>query len=115
MARYTGVFTVNVKLEIFPEVILGIVDYCDLEVLYNTGDYMMVREKPEQVSLQQLTTLEIKLEMATATANSVRFQVVAKNDELALTPDNHCRQIFDLITQLINRNSNWQVLDSLTF
>lgn len=115
MARYTGVFTVEVRLEIFPEVMMGIIDYCELEILYNTGDYMMAREKIDRIPLQQLTTLEVKLEMATATAKSVRLQIVTQNDELALTSDNHCHQLFDLITQLIHRNSNWQVLDSLTF
>ncbi|MDJ0555225.1 MAG: hypothetical protein QNJ68_12445 [Microcoleaceae cyanobacterium MO_207.B10] len=113
MARYTGLFTVAVNVENILLIITEILDDCDCKIVYNQGDYLMARESKGQVSLAQLVTVEITFDTVTATSEKKRMMIIVRNEELPLKLDNHCRQIFILLTGLIAENPNWKVLDSI--
>ncbi len=113
MARYTAIFTVAVKIENLQPIFTEILTYCGCEILYNRGDYLMAREFPGQVSFSKLVTIEITFDRLTNTTEKTRMNIVIRNEELPLRLDNHCRQVFDLLTELIVENSNWKLLDSI--
>ncbi|NES72754.1 MAG: hypothetical protein F6K24_49940 [Okeania sp. SIO2D1] len=112
MARYTGVFTVAVDVENIQLILTDILSSCGFEVVYIRGNYLMASEVHGQVIFSQLVTIEINVAIAT-TAEKTRINIVVRNEEIPLKSDNHCRQKFDLLTQSIIENSNWEFIESI--
>jgi len=73
----------------------------------------MARELPGQVSIPKLVTAEVLIEQNTSSDSEVRMNFVIKNEELPLKTNNHCRQMFELVTQSIMSNRNWRLLESM--
>jgi hypothetical protein len=113
MARYTCSFTVAVGVERLRQLLVEILHSCNLDIMHDTSDYMMARERPGQISFSKLATVEVLIDKTTATETSTRMDLVIKNEELPLQLDNHCRQIFDLVKQSIKENRNWQMVENL--
>jgi hypothetical protein len=113
MARYTCSFTVAVALEHLKEILVDVLQACNLEIIYAVGDYMMAREAPGQVSFAKLVTVEVLVDKSTATNTETRINFVIKNEELPLQVDNHCRQMFELVTQAIVNNRHWRLIESV--
>lgn len=113
MARYTGFFVVAVALEDLREMLTEILQSCNLEIMYETPSSIICREKIGSASLAQLVIVEVVFDTATATPTETKMTVVAKNDELPLQMDNHCRQMFELLSQLIVDNRQWDLLESI--
>ncbi len=113
MARYTCSFTVTVDVDSLRQLLIEVLQSCNLDIIYDAGDYMMAREHPGQVSFSKLVTVEVLIDKTTATATATRLNLVIKNEELPLQVDNHCHQIFELVNQAIVENRNWQFVESV--
>ena len=113
MARYTCSFTVAVGVERLRQLLVEILQSCNLDIMHDTSDYMMARERPGQISFSKLATVEVLIDKTTSTETSTRMDLVIKNEELPLQLDNHCRQIFDLVKQSIKENRNWQMVENV--
>lgn len=113
MARYTCSFTVAVPIEILRQLLVEVLQACNLDIIYDAGDYMMAREIPGQVSFAKLVTVEVLIDKTTASNTETRMNLVIKNEELPLQVDNHCHQMFELVSQAIADNRNWQLIESL--
>lgn len=113
MARYTGFFIVAVPMDRLRHSLIEILESCNLDIIYNTGDSLMARELPGQVSIPKLVTAEVLIEQNTSSDSEVRMNFVIKNEELPLKTNNHCRQMFELVTQSIMSNRNWRLLESM--
>ena len=117
MARYTGLFTVAIDSKNMELILKEILDYCNCEILYSRGEYLMAREFPGQVSFAQLVTVEITFNRTFHTPENtpekIQIDIVVRNEELALKSDNHCRKMFILLSRLIAGNSNWELLESI--
>lgn len=113
MARYTCSFTVAVSSERLQHLLLEVLQDCNLDVIYDTRDYMMARELPGQVSFAKLVTVEVLIDKTTATETETRINLVIKNEELPLQVDNHCHQMFELVKQTIIDNRQWQLIESV--
>lgn len=112
MARYTGFFIVAVPIDRLRQLLMDVLESCNCEIIYDTGDYMMAREVPGQVSFTKLVTIEVLIDRPSDGIDEVRMNFVVKNEELPLHYDNHCRQMFDLVWQTIEENRQWQLLES---
>jgi len=113
MARYTGFFIVAVPIDRHRQSLIEILESCNLDIIYNTGDSVMAREIPGQVSISKLVTAEVLIEKNTASESEVRMNFVIKNEELPLQTNNHCRQMFELVSHSIMNNNNWRLLESM--
>ena len=113
MARYTCSFTVAVSVDHLRQLLVEFLHACNLEIIYDTGDYMMARESPGQVSFTKLVTVEVLIDRTTATDTETRINLVIKNEELPLQVDNHCYQMFELVNRAITENRNWQLVESI--
>ena len=113
MARYTYSFTVAAPITLLRPLLVEILQACNLEILYDTNDYMMSRENPGQVSFAKLVTVEVLIDKTTATDTETRTKLVFKNEELPLRFDNHCHKMFELVNQAIVDNRDWQLLESI--
>ncbi|MGL5082294.1 MAG: hypothetical protein ACRC8A_12485 [Microcoleaceae cyanobacterium] len=113
MARYTGYFAVAVGIEVLRQLLLELLEDCNLEITYQTPSSIISRENIGQVSIPQLVTVEVVFNTATATDSETRMTLVAKNEELPLQFNNHCRQMFDLLSQNIINNRHWDLLESI--
>ncbi|WP_449419268.1 hypothetical protein [Phormidium nigroviride] len=113
MARYTGFFIVAVPIERLRQLVIEILVSCDLDIIYDSGDYLMARELPGQVSIPKLVTAEILIDKSSNSQSEVRMDLVIKNEELPLKFNNHCRQMFELVSELIVKNRHWQLLESM--
>ncbi|WP_341740107.1 hypothetical protein [Microcoleus sp. CAWBG640] len=113
MARYTGFFIVAVPIDRLRHSLIEILESCNLDIIYNTGDSLLARELPGQVSIPKLVTAEVLIEQNTSSDSEVRMNFVIKNEELPLKTNNHCRQMFELVTQSIMSNRNWRLLESM--
>lgn len=111
MARYTCLFTVALPIDNLRQSLIEILQSCNFDLIYDTPDYLMAREVPGNVSFARLVTAELLIERTTATETSMNVNLVMKNEELPLQLDNHCRQMFDLLSQAIAENKNWQMIE----
>lgn len=73
----------------------------------------MARELPGQVSIAKLVTAEVLFEKNTGSDCEVRMNFTIKNEELPLQTNNHCRQMFELVSNSIANNRNWRLLESM--
>ncbi|ACK71565.1 conserved hypothetical protein [Gloeothece citriformis PCC 7424] len=113
MARYTCSYRVKTSLTDLETLLKQLLKDCDFEVTYHTLDYMMAREIPGKVPFGKLVTVEVLIDSTTATKNQVQLSLVVKNDELPLQLDNHCRKLFEGIQQVIAKNYQWQLVESV--
>ncbi|BAY10439.1 hypothetical protein [Calothrix sp. NIES-2098] len=113
MARYTCSFIVSVPIEHLQPLLVDLLQDCDLDVQYYTGDYIMAREIPGTVPFSKLVKVEVLIDKSTATETETRLSIVVKNEELPLQLDNHCRQVFEFVKQAIEHSRHWHLIESL--
>jgi hypothetical protein len=113
MARYTCSFTIAVSLDRLQQSLIEVLQSCNFDIIYDTGDYLMAREIPGRVAFAKLVTVEVLIDKSTATAQEVRMNFVIKNEELPLQVDNHCRQMFDMVQEAVAENRHWQLVESV--
>ena len=113
MARYTSSYKVALPIDRLRQVLMEVLKTCPLDIIHDTGDYLMARETPGQVSFAKLVTVEVLIDRTTATPTETGMSLVMKNEELPLQLDNHCRQMFDLVHQAIISHRNWQLVESV--
>lgn len=101
MARYTNSLPVPAATSRLRDTIVDTLRACGLNMVYETGDYLMAKEKPGQVSLSQLTTIEVLINQPTVAAQSSCVSLVVRNEELPLSRDNHCEKVFSTVSQAI--------------
>lgn len=111
MARYTCSFTVAAPRDRLRQLFGDFLQTYNLEIIYNTADYMMAREVPGHVSFTKLVTVEVLIDRTTAIATETHINLVVKNEELPLQVENHCHQMFELMNQGIVENRNWQLIE----
>ncbi|MBD2100502.1 hypothetical protein [Leptolyngbya sp. FACHB-261] len=112
MARYTQYFTVAVPPDRFRQTLVDTLSSCNLDIIYDTQDYLMAREIPGGVPFAKLVTIEVLIDQTPE--SKIRLTCVAKNEELPLQRNNHCYQMFDQVNQAVSQNQTWQLLESIT-
>jgi hypothetical protein len=113
MSRYVCHFSVNLAPQAVRSLLKQLITSCGIELIYEVEDYLMAREIPGQVSFAKLVTVEVLIDISTATHDTVKLSLIIKNEELPLNTNNHCRQIFDDLRVKIADNFDWQPLGSL--
>jgi hypothetical protein len=113
MARYTGFFIVAVPIERLRQLVIEILQSCNLDIIYDSGDYLMARELPGMVTLPKLVTVEVLIEKSSISQLQIRIDLVIKNEELPLQSNNHCRQMFENVSKLIITNRQWKLIESM--
>ena len=113
MARYTCSFKVAVPIELLRQLLVEVLQACNLDIIYDTTDYMMARENPGQVSFAKLVAVEVLIDKTIATDTETRMHLVCKNEELPLQVDNHCRQMFDMVSRAISENRHRHLVESV--
>ncbi len=109
MARYICAFSADAPRERLLPSLSEILQACNFEIIYDTDDYMVGREIPGRVAFAKLVTVEALVDKTRTTARNARMNFVIKNEELPLQDDNHCRQMFDVVTRAIQENTTWQL------
>lgn len=113
MARYTCSFTIAVPTTQLRQLLVEVLQSCNLEIIHHTNDFMMAREMPGQVSFAKLVTVEALIDKSTTTNTETSINLVIKNEELPLQIDNHCHQMFEVVKQTILENRDWQLVASV--
>ena len=113
MARYTCSFTIAVPIARLRQLLVEVLQSCNLEMIHATNDFMMAREIPGQVSFAKLVTVEALIDKTTTTNTETSINLVIKNEELPLKIDNHCHQMFEVVKQAILENRDWQLVESV--
>jgi len=101
MARYTNSLPVSTATARLRDSLVGTLQSCGLKMIYETKDYLVAKEQPGQVSLAQLTTIEVLINPPTVATNSTWVNLVVKNEELPLRVNNHCEQMFSAVSEAI--------------
>lgn len=113
MARYTCSFAVTASSSHLPESLIEILESCNFDIMHVTGDFLMARERPGQVSFAKLVSVEVLIDKVISNPNEQRMHFVVKNEELPLQRDNHCKQLFDLLLQSLIQHDQWHLLESV--
>jgi hypothetical protein len=103
MARYTHFLTLS-EAEAKPglgQSIVKTLENCGLSMVYANDDYFVAKEKPGQVALAQLTTIEVMISPPTCAVEAAKVNLVVKNEELPLKQNNHCQRVFEAVSQAI--------------
>ncbi|NEP76377.1 MAG: hypothetical protein F6K29_33495 [Okeania sp. SIO2G5] len=117
MARYTSLY----RSGIFPvaqlrQCLSELLESCNFAVIYEDSDYLVARERPGGVAFSKLVTVEVLFgdrgDMETSSGeDALKMNVVVKNEELPLTVNNHCRQQFNLVTQVVSSRHGLQLIE----
>ena len=113
MARYTCLFTVAASVGNVQSLLSEILESCNFDIIYETGDYLMAREVPGNVAFSKLVTVEVLVDKTLATDREVRMSFVIKNEELPLQTNNHCRRMYDLVSRAIADSRQWSLIDTV--
>ncbi len=113
MARYTSSFMIVVPYDSFYNLMKKVLESCNLEMVYNTNEYIMAREKPGKVPFAKLVTIELLIDKNTGNEGVIKMSVVVKNEELPLQINNHCQQIYTTVIDAITAYSEWEIIESL--
>ncbi len=114
MARYTSVFTVSIQAGECHQLLASLLEACNFDLIYDTGDYLMAREVPGEVAFSQLVTVEVLTDRDLHDESLIKMSFVMKNEELPLNPSNHCRQVFDLVNRAIAESKSWRLIESVS-
>ena len=109
MARYPLLATA-VPDESLHQSLLDVLQSCQLEIIHDTADYVMAREKPSGIPYAQLVTVEGLIDKTGATQDEIRVEVVIKNEELPVHSDNHCSRIRDSVHEAFEASSHWSIV-----
>lgn len=101
MARYTNLLSTVNSVSDLRNSLVDTLKSCDLNMVYEAKDYIVAKEKPGQVSLSQLTTIEVLINPPTLQKVHATVNLVVHNEELPLTRENHCQQVFEAINQAV--------------
>ncbi len=113
MARYTRSLTVEVPLTSLREVLADTLQACNFETIHTTDEYIIARETPGRIPFPKLVTVEVLIDNTRATQAETRLNFVVKNEELPLQSDNHCAQMYDRVSQALEDNHNWRLVESV--
>lgn len=108
MSRYTITYAVPVSLEELHKLLQAIFQSCELELIYQTVEYIMVREKLGTVNFAQLVTVEAIIDAVSATEDEIYVTLVAKNDQLPIHNNNRCQQKLNQLKEIIEGNYGWR-------
>jgi hypothetical protein len=111
MARYP-ILATAVPDESLHQSLLDVLQSCELEIIHDTADYVMAREKPNGMPYAKLVTVEGLIDKTGATQDKIRVEVVVKNEELPVHSDNHCSRMRDSVHQAFENSSNWSIIAS---
>lgn len=114
MARYPALFTLGISVEELHPSLSVVLQSCNLNMIYDTAEYVMAREVPGGVPFPKLVTVEILIDRTTATPEKVQIKLVVKNEELPLKAINHCATMFGQIKTAIETATQWQLIESYT-
>lgn len=113
MARYASWFTVEVPPTHLQQLLVEVLQACNLDIVYHTSDYVMAQEIPGKTTFAQLVVVEVLTDKTMNSTTETRINVVVKNEELPLQMNNHCYQMFQLVNQAIADNRQWQLRESI--
>ena len=102
MARYTTLFRVTSSPTQIRQKVADTLTACDLNLIYENGDYLVAKEKPGGVKYDLLATVEVLINPPTVSEPSARVDLIVQNQELPLRKDNHCHRIFEVVHQAIS-------------
>lgn len=102
MARYTNFFMTSSSQEAISQTLVGALEACDLNLIYQDPVCIVAKERPGQVSFTQLATIELLISPPTLGSGGAKIDLVVKNEELPLRSQNHCKEIFEQINQAIS-------------
>ncbi len=108
MARYTCSFHVGLSEKEMIASLKEILDECNLNLTYETGGYIMAKEKPGNVAFPKLVELEILYDRTKPKQGKIQVDFVAKNEELPLQTDNHCHMLFNDIQSVVSSKQLWE-------
>jgi hypothetical protein len=112
MSRYVCYFLVNLSPDRLRLSLRKVLAVGRLEAVDESEDYLMAREIPGLVAVAKLVTVEVSIDVTTATSKAVKLSFLVRNEELPLQPDNHCRQVFDALRLAIAHCPDWQPISS---
>jgi hypothetical protein len=114
MARYTCSFCISSPRDQILKLLHDTLEGCRLEVIYKSGDYIVAKETPGNVTFSQLVTVEILIDTPDRAADRTGLHFIIKNEELPLRQDNHCRQMSDLLSGSLNASGLLEPLSQVT-
>ncbi|WP_310489862.1 hypothetical protein [Chamaesiphon sp. VAR_69_metabat_338] len=112
MSRYACYFLVNLSPDRLRLSLQKVLAVGRLEAVHEGADYVMAREIPGQVAFAKLVTVEVSIDVTTATSEAVKLSFLVRNEELPLQLDNHCRQVFDALRLAIAHCPDWHPINS---
>ncbi len=112
MARYP-LHATAIPADNLHQGLLQLLESCQLDIIHDTGDYVMAREAPNGKPFAKLVTVEGLIDKTGATKDSISIEVVVKNEELPIHNDNHCSRMRDTVRGAMENSGIWTIVAAL--
>lgn len=106
MARYTNLIEADSSVDRLRQSLASTLAACDLDLIYENDEYLVAKERPGNIHLSRLATVEILINPPTLANPAAKVNLVVHNEELPLKRDNHCQRLFHLINQAIAKQGS---------
>lgn len=110
MARYTCSYKFPVsKQQLYP-IIEQIMESCELYIEFQNNDYIMIKEKKQDIYFSDLVNIDIIIDLKNTNEQQTTIDLIVKNDQLALTKQNHATQKLAEIQTIIKEKFTAELL-----
>jgi hypothetical protein len=101
-----------VSIQEIYSVLAEILESCQLQVDFQANDYLMAKEKDQDVSFLKLVHVDIIIDLATGNEKNTTVNIVVKNEELAVNKNNHAFAKMEQIKQVISDKYEAELLSN---
>lgn len=110
MARYIFSCIFPFSLDKSRALIKEITTACQLEIEFQTDDYLMAKETIKKIAFDKLVKVDIILNNNTSKKNETNVEFIIKNEELAFNNKNRAMEKFKQLKQIITANYKLDIM-----
>lgn len=104
MARYTCSYKFPVSTEKIYSVIAEIFNSCQLQIEFQSNDYIMAKEIKNKIHYSHLVKVDVMINLFSVNKEETTLNLIIQNEELAVSKNNHARDKLDQLQKIIINN-----------
>lgn len=110
MARYNCSYRFPISVTQIYSLVSEILESCQFKIDFESKDYIMAKEIVEDLPFLKIVKIDILVNLASSNDQETIIDIVAKNEELAVSQNNHALEKLAQIKAVIAENYQGELL-----